>query len=225
MKSGARDVATERSRRSRGAKARPARGRPASRGRPSALLVIGALGLGGLLLAAGIVWTNLVQRTSEPTRLVVPAASAAPADAAGREGERTAPDFSARLLDGGSFTLSQERGRPVLILFTASWCAPCIPEVNKMAQLHDEFGGRGLRQLVLSIDTGDTPGDFDGLRRRTRGQALQWGLDIDQRALRAYQIRATDTKVLVDAQGRIAFTSVGPTDYETLRREVARALP
>ncbi len=112
----------------------------------------------------------------------------------------------------------------MLILFTASWCTPCIPEVNKMAQLQEEFGGRGLRQLVLSIDPGDTPSDFDGLRRRTLGGRLIWGLDSDQRALRAYQIRATDTKVLVDPAGRIAFTSVGWTEYETLRREIAKVL-
>ncbi len=43
--------------------------------------------------------------------------------------------------------------------------------------------------------------------------------------MRAYQVRATETKVLVDGRGLIAFTSVGPTDYQTLRAEVARALP
>lgn len=149
-------------------------------------------------------------------------AAPAPAEPANA---RTAPDLTVSLLEGGTFELSRERGHPVLILFTASWCQPCIPEVNKMAQLSDEFAARGLRQIVVSIDSGDTAADFDGLRRRTKGQKLLWGLDIQQRALGAYQIQATDTKVLVDAQGRIAFTSVGPTDYQRLRTEVARALP
>lgn len=153
------------------------------------------------------------------TPSILRASASPPADS------KAAPDFTARLLDGGTFTLSQERGRPVLILFTASWCAPCIPEVNKMAQLQEEFGGRGLRQLVLSIDAGDAVSDFDGLRQRTRGGRLIWGLDNDQRALRAYQIRATDTKVLVDPLGRIVFTNIGPTEYETLRREIAKVLP
>ncbi|MBI2324842.1 MAG: TlpA family protein disulfide reductase [Chloroflexi bacterium] len=143
---------------------------------------------------------------------------------AGRD-EPLAPDIAAPLIDGGRFELATERGRPVLVLFTASWCAPCIPEVNKMAQLHEEFASRGLRQLVLSVDPGDTRETFDGLRERTRGGRLLWALDPDQRATRAYRITATDTKVLIDASGRIAFTAVGPTDLGVLRREVEKAFP
>lgn len=138
-------------------------------------------------------------------------------------GVARAPDFSAPLMDGGTFSLARERGRPVLILFTASWCAPCIPEVNKMARLHEEFGARGLRQLVLSVDPGDTPETFDFFRLRTRGDRLLWALDPDQRATRAYRITAVDTKVLIDAGGRVVFTSVGPTDLGVLRREVEKA--
>ncbi len=177
---------------------------------------VAALGVAVLALVAVVAFG--LSRATERTTASLPSPSVETAS------RKAAPDFSARLLDGGSFTLSQERGRPVLVLFTASWCTTCIPEVNKMAQLQEEFGGRGLRQLVLSIDPGDTPADFDGLRRRTLGGRLIWGLDSDQRALRAYQIRATDTKVLVDPAGWIAFTSVGWTEYETLRREIANVL-
>src|SRR5712692_3279283 len=72
------------------------------------------------------------------------------------DSKSAAPDFTARLLEGGTFNLAEQRGKPVLVLFTASWCSPCIPEVNKMAQIQTEFGARGLRQLVLSVDTTDT---------------------------------------------------------------------
>ncbi len=135
-----------------------------------------------------------------------------------------APDLTVSLLGGGTFELSRERGHPVLVLFTASWCASCIPEVNKMAQLNDEYVARGLRQVVVSVDPGDTADDFALLRDRTRGQRLMWALDDSQRATRAYRITATDTKVLIDPAGRIAFTSIGPTDLGVLRAEVERAL-
>ncbi len=182
----------------------------------STVSALGAAAFAGVLILAGAAF--VMSRASTTRNPPAPAASAAAGEV------KIAPDFTARLIDGGSFALSGERGHPVLILFTASWCAPCIPEVNKMAQLQEEFGGRGLRQIVLSIDPGDRPSDFDGLRRRTLGSRLNWGLDIEQRALRAYQILATDTKVLVDPEGRISFTSVGATEYETLRREVAKLL-
>ncbi len=136
---------------------------------------------------------------------------------------QSAPDLSVSLLGGRSFELARERGHPVLVLFTASWCSPCIPEVNKMAHLDQEYAARGLRQVVVSIDPGDSPDDFALLRDRTRGQRLLWGLDPGQRGARAYRIIATDTKVLIDAGGRIAFTAVGPTDLGALRREVEQA--
>jgi thiol-disulfide isomerase/thioredoxin len=109
----------------------------------------------------------------------------------------------------------------VLILFTASWCFTCIPEVNKMAQLQDEFGSRGLRQLVLSVDPSDSEAEFDLLRQRTRGSNLVWALDTNQRATLAYRIRATDTKVLINADGQEVFRSVGATALETLRQQAA----
>lgn len=169
---------------------------------------------------------------SPPTRPAsdfAPAPTAAPlgAEAAAQAKQlgQPAPEFTARLLEGGSFTLSEQRGRPVLVIFTASWCSTCIPEVNKMAQLQEEFGARGLRQLALSVDPGDTPADFAGLRQRTRGQNLLWALDPGQKATLAYRIQATDTKVLIDERGSIVFRSVGPTPADTLRRQVSALLP
>lgn len=179
---------------------RPARPPRAAPRLPRVPLILAALAL----IAAFALWQQRSASAPEPVGL--------------------APEISVPLIDGGTFTLSEQRGHPVLVLFTASWCLPCIAEVNKMAQLHDEFSGQGLRQIVVSIDPGDTAQTFGGLRANTRGDKLPWGLDEGQRAMRAYRIAATDTKVLIDASGRIQFTSVGPTALATLRAEVQKAL-
>ncbi|HEX6299178.1 MAG TPA: TlpA disulfide reductase family protein [Acidimicrobiia bacterium] len=55
-------------------------------------------------------------------------------------GER-APDFSVELIDGGTFNLSQARGRPVIVNLWASWCAPCreeIPDISAFASANPD---------------------------------------------------------------------------------------
>lgn len=50
---------------------------------------------------------------------------------------RPAPDFTVEVIEGGEFTLSDARGRPVVLNFWASWCAPCrteIPDISAFAE-------------------------------------------------------------------------------------------
>ena len=56
--------------------------------------------------------------------------------------------------DGIPFTLNSLRGRPVLINFWASWCAPCIAEMPSLQMAAEQLRHEGIDVLLISVDRG-----------------------------------------------------------------------
>lgn len=63
-----------------------------------------------------------------------------------------APDFSLTDLNGQKVTLSQYRGKVVLLNFWATWCAPCRAETPQLVKLQENYRPQGLRVLGISLD-------------------------------------------------------------------------
>ena len=51
-----------------------------------------------------------------------------------------APDFTAELVGGETFTLSENKGKVVLINIWATWCGPCVGEMPAFEKLNNEYG-------------------------------------------------------------------------------------
>jgi peroxiredoxin len=67
---------------------------------------------------------------------------------------KPAPEFALKDVDGREVTLASLRGKPVLLDFWATWCAPCREEMPHIKTLHDQFKDQGL--TVVCIDTNET---------------------------------------------------------------------
>lgn len=63
-----------------------------------------------------------------------------------------ATDFSLPKLDGGSGSLSEYRGKLVLVNFWATWCAPCLKEIPLLVEMQERYGTRGLQILGPALD-------------------------------------------------------------------------
>jgi len=129
-------------------------------------LVLSVMVVGvALLLWAG--WHNLRERRLEMQKaqenhvvLVPEKAGAAPAadDAQSPEAEATemrgkpAPGFTLVTLDGKKVSLSDYKGRPVLVNFWATWCAPCKVEMPWFEEFNKQYAGRGFVILGLADD-------------------------------------------------------------------------
>ena len=68
---------------------------------------------------------------------------------------KTAPDFQLQSLDGQAISLSELRGRPVLINFWATWCGPCRIEMPFLQEVSEdrEWAERGL--VILAVNLGE----------------------------------------------------------------------
>ncbi len=69
---------------------------------------------------------------------------------------RTAPDFTLRSLDGEPVTLSEFRGRIVILDFWASWCSPCQRSFPALHALWSAYANRGVELIGVSLDRSES---------------------------------------------------------------------
>lgn len=76
-----------------------------------------------------------------------------------KEGD-TAPEFSAPLADGGTFTLSEQKGKVVLLNFWATWCGPCVGEMPAFERLKKDYGDEVSILAINSMEDEATVNQF-----------------------------------------------------------------
>ncbi len=64
---------------------------------------------------------------------------------------KEAPDFILTDLQGKQHSLSQYRGKNVIVVFWASWCAPCKMEVPHLKEVKEAFGEEELKILAITV--------------------------------------------------------------------------
>lgn len=136
---------------------------------------------------------------------------------------QVAPDFSAPTLDSATFTLSEQRGKPTIIYFTAYWCGSCIPKAQELGQLYQEYNGR-VNIIALDIDPTSTPELLDRFKQAAGNGAFVWAFDSDSKVATAYRVTSTGTTIIIDSKGRIMYRGQFPTSYAALKGELEKLI-
>ena len=66
--------------------------------------------------------------------------------------EFPAPDFTLQNSNGNSVSLSDFKGKAVLLNFCATWCVPCKKELPSMQRLYEDLKLDGFEIVAISID-------------------------------------------------------------------------
>ncbi|MBV6655247.1 MAG: TlpA family protein disulfide reductase, partial [Mameliella sp.] len=115
----------------------------------------------------------------------------------------TAPDFSQNNPDGEALSLSDFKGKIVLLDFWASWCGPCRRENPNVVKVYEKYKDKGFEILGISLDRGREKWlqaiEADGLTWPQVSDLKGWQNEV---AL-LYGVRSIPHTVLIGKDGEV----------------------
>ena len=127
------------------------------------------------------------------------------------EEQPLAPEFTLQSLAGGELSLSDFRGKLVLLNFWATWCMPCRQEMPSMEQLWQKYQNQGLVILAVSTDEGG-PKRVQNFVKKLK-LSFPVALDPDSKVSDVYQVSGLPVSYLVDREGHLLAEITGSEDW------------
>jgi len=127
---------------------------------------------------------------------------------------KAAPDFTVTDTDGAEHSLTDYRGRNVLVVFWATWCPACNVEIPHLIELRKQFNENDLAILAMSNETAEHLNQFVAAK----------GINYSVVPLVATvlpepyaEVRSIPTSFFIDKQGKIKLAAVGLVSLEDSR--------
>src|SRR5258708_874477 len=168
------------------------------------------------------IWTNhqgkldgfLKAVRSEPSPNLLPSAEHGPSFALGTK----PPPFKLKDLGGKEWAAAELTGKVVALDFWATWCGPCRDEMPALSKVAREMSDRGA--VVLGIDAKE---DTEVVRGWVAENPLGFpALLGDDATIRAYQVQAYPTLLVLDRKGAVAYIRVGQLSEGEFRRAIEK---
>jgi len=130
------------------------------------------------------------------------------------KGDKKAPDFSLKDLNGKKVELKKFRGKIVFLNFWATWCSPCKEEMPHMEALYQQFKEKNFVLLAISVD-------YEGIKPvKEFINKYQYPfpvlLDPKCETLDLFEVKGIPTTFLIDKKGKMVGKAIGPRNWESL---------
>ena len=134
-----------------------------------------------------------------------------------------ADTFTVRDLNGRPVSLSDFKGKVVLLNFWATWCLPCAKEMPSMERLYQIYNAKGFVILGVSVDRG-AASEVKEFAEKLKITFLILH-DRDSIISRHYSNPGVPSSYLIDRRGRIAYRVLGEYDWiSSEAREAVKGL-
>jgi cytochrome c biogenesis protein CcmG/thiol:disulfide interchange protein DsbE len=128
-----------------------------------------------------------------------------------------APGFTLQTFDGQTVNLADLHGKVVLVNFWASWCIPCSQEAPDLENAWRQYKDNGV--VFVGVDYVDT--ETEARSYLTRYDITYFnGADLGTRISQAYRIRGVPETYIVDKNGMLRATFIGPTTLDQIRAKI-----
>ncbi|MCU0352853.1 MAG: redoxin domain-containing protein [Cytophagales bacterium] len=138
--------------------------------------------------------------------------------------DKPAPAFSLVNLEGKPVSLSDFRGKTVIVDFWATWCGPCVESFPAMQQAVNHFKNRSDVQFLFISTREDPKTQKQKVKKLMDKHKYTFTvlLDSNNKVSEAYQVNAYPTQFVIDKNGVVRFKNEGAhTEAEPLIEELA----
>ena len=178
----------------------------------TAFALLGVVILG---ISAGAVYRELTSPGKSADHASIPGigATGGALELARTASARTLPDL--RFVDGAGAprSLSDFRGRVILLNLWATWCVPCRKEMPALDRLQAALGAPGFEVVALSLDQGGSPA-VKSFYEELDLRALRIYVDQNGEALTKLGSVGIPLTLLIGRDGRELWRVVGPREWD-----------